>query len=118
MVCDWVGPASCERTWGAERGWAGLGWGGVAGAADFGYAASAMVVLVVPALGTLLVAPQYLGLGGVWMGLTLLMTMRMLAGFYRSEGGRGSDWYWYWLLMFGRSLTRAEWALARGHGSF
>ena len=55
----------------------------VAGAADFGYAASAMVVLVVPVLGTLLLAPQYLGLAGVWMGLTLLMTMRMLAGFYR-----------------------------------
>lgn len=67
------------------------------GAADFGYAASAMVVLVLPVLGTLLLAPQYLGLPGVWMGLTLLMTMRMLAGFYRVGTGAGP-----WLFLRGR----------------
>ena len=90
----------------------------VAGAADFGYAASAMVVLVLPVLGTLLLAPQYLGLPGVWMGLTLLMTMRMLAGFYRYAGWRqhvvsASD-SWAWLGTCRVGTGAGPWLFLRG----
>ena len=46
---------------------------------------------MVPCVGVLLLAPQSLGLGGVWMGLTLLMTARMLVGFARYDLRRLKD---------------------------
>eukprot|EP00270_Netrium_digitus_P013859 TRINITY_DN4647_c0_g1_i1.p1 TRINITY_DN4647_c0_g1~~TRINITY_DN4647_c0_g1_i1.p1 ORF type:complete len:133 (+),score=29.09 TRINITY_DN4647_c0_g1_i1:37-399(+) len=61
------------------------------GASDFAFTARATIGLVLPVLGVLLVAPAFLGLGGVWMGLTLLMFLRMFVGFGRI-GTKSGPW--------------------------
>ncbi|KAL4572421.1 hypothetical protein LXL04_019197 [Taraxacum kok-saghyz] len=61
------------------------------GLSDFGYASYSMVVI---GLGTslffLLVVPQF-GLPGVWTGLFLFMTLRVVAGVWRL-GTKGGPW--------------------------
>ncbi|KAI5081846.1 hypothetical protein GOP47_0001589 [Adiantum capillus-veneris] len=53
------------------------------GASDFTYAAYSMIVVAVFASGLMLVAASMWGFTGIWLGLTVLMTFRMLTGFLR-----------------------------------
>jgi len=53
------------------------------GAADLGYAAYSMIAVSVPSAVFLFILPQIWGLMAVWLGLTLVMTLRMGAGFWR-----------------------------------
>ncbi|CAK9211428.1 unnamed protein product [Sphagnum troendelagicum] len=53
------------------------------GASDFGYVAYSMMLLVIPSGLLLLFLPKIWGIQGVWVGLTLVMGLRMVAGFAR-----------------------------------
>ncbi|GJP72860.1 hypothetical protein CLOP_g3625 [Closterium sp. NIES-67] len=53
------------------------------GASDFAYAATAMITVMPPIAGVLAYAPRVMGIHGVWVGLTLIMTARMLIGLAR-----------------------------------
>lgn len=53
------------------------------GVSDFEYAAYSMMVVGLLSSICLLVAPSFLGPRGVWLGLTLLMTLRVAAGLLR-----------------------------------
>lgn len=53
------------------------------GASDFSYAAKSMIIVSAIASFVILIASPVWGFVGVWVGLTLLMTMRMFAGFLR-----------------------------------
>lgn len=53
------------------------------GALDFMYAAQSMILVAFLASAFMLVAAPAWGFVGIWVGLTALMTLRMLAGFLR-----------------------------------
>uniref|UniRef100_M1BLP5 Protein DETOXIFICATION n=1 Tax=Solanum tuberosum TaxID=4113 RepID=M1BLP5_SOLTU len=53
------------------------------GVSDFAYAARSMMLVGAISSAFLLCAPRLLGLRGVWLGLTLFMSLRMMAGFIR-----------------------------------
>lgn len=53
------------------------------GASDFAYAAQSMILVAIAASAFMLAAAQTWGFVGVWVGLTILMTLRMFAGFLR-----------------------------------
>ncbi|KAG0553502.1 hypothetical protein M758_12G017200 [Ceratodon purpureus] len=59
------------------------------GASDFEYAAVSMMALAVPSILVLLYLPQFWGISAVWVGLTTVMTLRMLAGFWRMTSTTG-----------------------------
>ncbi|XWS55168.1 hypothetical protein CRYUN_Cryun10bG0151800 [Craigia yunnanensis] len=54
------------------------------GVSDFPYAACSMMLVGAMSSAFLLFAPTGLGLQGVWLGLTLFMGLRMMAGFVSS----------------------------------
>lgn len=61
------------------------------GVSDFAYAAySTFFAGAVSSIFLLLAAPNY-GLGGIWAGLTLFMSLRAVAGFWRL-GSKGGPW--------------------------
>lgn len=41
------------------------------------------MAISVPSISVLLLFPNYWGISGVWAGLTTVMTLRMVAGFWR-----------------------------------
>eukprot|EP00250_Pteridium_aquilinum_P007817 c17462_g1_i1 orf=282-2039(+) len=53
------------------------------GALDFMYAAQSMILVAILTSAFMLVAAPSWGFVGIWVGLTLLMTLRMFAGFLR-----------------------------------
>ncbi|KAI5066985.1 hypothetical protein GOP47_0017513 [Adiantum capillus-veneris] len=53
------------------------------GALDFEYAAQSMIVVAFLASGFMLLAASVWGFVGIWVGLTILMALRMLAGILR-----------------------------------
>lgn len=53
------------------------------GALDFMYAAQSMILVALLASAFMLVAAPTWGFVGIWVGLTILMTLRMFAGFLR-----------------------------------
>eukprot|EP00250_Pteridium_aquilinum_P003396 c13710_g1_i2 orf=262-1890(+) len=53
------------------------------GASDFSYAAYSMIIVAILASGFMLISASMWGFIGVWLGLTMLMTLRMLTGFLR-----------------------------------
>ncbi|XP_024362056.1 protein DETOXIFICATION 42 [Physcomitrium patens] len=59
------------------------------GASDFEYAAVSMMAISVPSISVLLLFPNYWGISGVWAGLTTVMTLRMVAGFWRMKSTTG-----------------------------
>lgn len=59
------------------------------GVSDFEYAAYSMIVVGLLSSICLLVAPSFLGLPGVWLGLTVLMTLRVAAGVLRLGSATG-----------------------------
>lgn len=59
------------------------------GASDFKYAAVSMMALAVPSILVLLYFPQFWGISAVWVGLSTVMTLRMLAGFWRMSSTTG-----------------------------
>lgn len=65
------------------------------GVSDFGYAAYSMVLVgLISSLFLYVVSPVY-GLPGVWMGLFLFMSLRVIAGFWRLGTGSG-PWKLVW----------------------
>ncbi|PON66218.1 Multi antimicrobial extrusion protein [Parasponia andersonii] len=63
------------------------------GVSDFAYAARAMMVVGAISSAFLLYAPSFIGLPGVWLGLTLFMGLRLVAGFYRLLSKNGPWWF-------------------------
>ncbi|KAI3873488.1 hypothetical protein MKW98_008140 [Papaver atlanticum] len=63
------------------------------GVSDFQYAAHSMMSIGVVTSAFLLYAPSVYGLSGVWMGLSLFMGLRMLAGFTRFMSKSGPWWF-------------------------
>ncbi|RZC72634.1 hypothetical protein C5167_048114 [Papaver somniferum] len=63
------------------------------GVSDFQYAAHSMILIGVVTSAFLLYAPSVYGLSGVWMGLSLFMGLRMLAGFTRFMSKSGPWWF-------------------------
>ncbi|KAH7387646.1 hypothetical protein KP509_16G034400 [Ceratopteris richardii] len=53
------------------------------GALDFVYAAQSMILIAVVASAFMLVVAPVWGFSGIWIGLTILMVLRMLAGILR-----------------------------------
>ncbi|GAV76886.1 MatE domain-containing protein [Cephalotus follicularis] len=65
------------------------------GVSDFGYAAYSMVLVGLISSAFLLVAAPVFGLAGVWTGLFLFMTLRVIAGFWRL-GTKSGPWKMIW----------------------
>lgn len=63
------------------------------GVSDFPYAASSMMLVGAVSSAFLLFAPKTLGLKGVWLGLTLFMALRMVAGIFRVVSKTGPWWF-------------------------
>ncbi|KAJ4966575.1 hypothetical protein NE237_018424 [Protea cynaroides] len=63
------------------------------GVSDFSYAAQSMIVVGAISSAVLLYAPSIFGLYGVWLGLTLFMSLRMVAGFIRLASNNGPWWF-------------------------
>ncbi|CAN8276819.1 unnamed protein product [Cochlearia groenlandica] len=63
------------------------------GMSDFPYAAWSMMVAGGISSAYMLYAPAGLGLSGVWVGLSMLMGLRMLAGFGRLMWKKGPWWF-------------------------
>ncbi|XP_010111728.2 protein DETOXIFICATION 45, chloroplastic [Morus notabilis] len=63
------------------------------GVSDFAYAARAMMVVGAISSAFLLYTPSIIGLPGVWLGLTLFMGLRVVAGFYRLLSRNGPWWF-------------------------
>ncbi|KAL3691658.1 hypothetical protein R1sor_005309 [Riccia sorocarpa] len=59
------------------------------GVSDFSFAAYSMILVAIPSSIALLSLPPLWGIVGVWTGLTLLMTLRAAAGFYRITRSSG-----------------------------
>ncbi|RCV36603.1 hypothetical protein SEVIR_7G339700v4 [Setaria viridis] len=65
------------------------------GVSDFAYAAySTFFAGAVSSVFLLIAAPKF-GLGGIWAGLTLFMSLRAIAGFWRL-GSKGGPWEIIW----------------------
>jgi Na+-driven multidrug efflux pump len=56
------------------------------GASDFSYAAYSMMLLAVPSALILLFCPKLWGLPGVWVGMTVVMFLRMVSGLGAATG--------------------------------
>lgn len=65
------------------------------GVSDFGYAAYSMVFVGVVSSAFLLATAPTFGLAGVWAGLFLFMTLRVVAGIWRL-GTKGGPWKRIW----------------------
>ncbi|KAM7526536.1 hypothetical protein LguiA_016438 [Lonicera macranthoides] len=65
------------------------------GVSDFGFAAYSMVLIGVISSVFLLVAAPVFGLAGVWAGLFLFMSLRVVAGIWRL-GTRSGPWELVW----------------------
>lgn len=63
------------------------------GISDFAYAAYSMMIVGTVSSAFLAFAPSSLGIGGVWLGLTLFMGLRMAAGFSRLGDKNGPWWF-------------------------
>ncbi|KAH7852131.1 hypothetical protein Vadar_020971 [Vaccinium darrowii] len=63
------------------------------GVSDFSYAASSMMIVGAMSSAFLLYAPTVIGLSGVWLGLTLFMGLRTLAGYMRLVSKDGPWWF-------------------------
>ncbi|XP_059436669.1 protein DETOXIFICATION 45, chloroplastic-like [Corylus avellana] len=63
------------------------------GISDFPYAACSMMIVGAICSVFLLYAPSIIGLPGVWLGLTLFMGLRTVAGFMRLLSKRGPWWF-------------------------
>ncbi|XP_057839067.1 protein DETOXIFICATION 42 isoform X1 [Cryptomeria japonica] len=59
------------------------------GASDFAFAAYSMVIVSMITIGCLLTLSAHWGFVGVWIALTIMMTLRMLAGVWRIGTGSG-----------------------------
>ncbi|KAH7669166.1 Multi antimicrobial extrusion protein [Dioscorea alata] len=63
------------------------------GVSDFSYAAYSSMMVGVMSSICLLYAPSFFGIAGVWLGLTLLMVLRMVAGIMRLYWKGGPWWF-------------------------
>ncbi|ESQ53076.1 hypothetical protein EUTSA_v10024830mg [Eutrema salsugineum] len=63
------------------------------GMSDFPYAACSMMVVGGISSAFMLYAPAGLGLSGVWVGLSMFMGLRMVAGFCRLMWKKGPWWF-------------------------
>lgn len=63
------------------------------GVSDFAYAARAMMTVGAISSAFLLYAPSVIGLSGVWLGLTLFMGLRVVAGYIRLLSKSGPWWF-------------------------
>lgn len=65
------------------------------GVSDFAYAAYSTFFAGAVSSAFLLVSTPRIGLGGVWSGLVLFMSLRAAAGFWRL-GSKGGPWRDIW----------------------
>ncbi|XP_031488413.1 protein DETOXIFICATION 42-like isoform X2 [Nymphaea colorata] len=59
------------------------------GASDFAYSAYSMVFVAILSIFVLLILSATYGFVGIWIGLTIYMALRMIAGFWRIGTARG-----------------------------
>uniref|UniRef100_A0A0A9EG39 MATE1 n=1 Tax=Arundo donax TaxID=35708 RepID=A0A0A9EG39_ARUDO len=59
------------------------------GASDFGYAAYSMVLVAIVSIICILTLASCIGFIGVWIALTIYMSLRMFAGFWRIGTAQG-----------------------------
>lgn len=59
------------------------------GASDFGYAAYSMILVAIVSIICIVTLASYNGFKGIWIALTIYMSLRMLAGFLRIGTARG-----------------------------
>ncbi|EEE50722.1 hypothetical protein OsJ_31020 [Oryza sativa Japonica Group] len=64
------------------------------GASDFGYAAYSMILVAIVSIIFIVTLASYNGFVGIWIALTVYMSLRMLAGFLRIGTARG-PWTFY-----------------------
>ncbi|CAH2075795.1 unnamed protein product, partial [Thlaspi arvense] len=76
------------------------------GMSDFPYAAWSMMVVGGVASAFMLYAPAGLGLSGVWVGLSMFMGLRMMAGFCRLMWKKGPWWFMHTTSHKGGHLIR------------
>ncbi|XP_044484434.1 protein DETOXIFICATION 45, chloroplastic-like [Mangifera indica] len=63
------------------------------GVSDFSYIAFTTMVIAAISCAFLLYAPNVIGLSGVWIGLTLFMGLRVIAGYMRLYSKNGPWWF-------------------------
>ncbi|KAL9464759.1 hypothetical protein AB3S75_002379 [Citrus x aurantiifolia] len=63
------------------------------GVSDFSYAAYSMMAVGAISSVFLLYAPRFFGLSAVWWGLTLFMSLRVVAGYFRLLSKNGPWWF-------------------------
>ncbi|XP_077254010.1 MATE efflux family protein isoform X2 [Tasmannia lanceolata] len=63
------------------------------GVSDFSYSARSMMLVGAISSAFLLYAPSIFGLAGIWSGLTIFMSLRMVAGFLRMASKTGPWWF-------------------------
>ncbi|CAA0833366.1 MATE efflux family protein FRD3 [Striga hermonthica] len=72
------------------------------GASDFAYSAYSMVLVSIVSIGSLFVLSKSNGFVGIWLALTIYMTLRTFAGFWRMGTGTGP-----WHFLKGRTQSSA-----------
>ncbi|KAL5223902.1 hypothetical protein ABZP36_010541 [Zizania latifolia] len=72
------------------------------GASDFGYAAYSMILVAIVSIIFIVTLASYNGFIGIWIALTIYMSLRMLAGFLRIGTARGP---WAFLCSTTRTLS-------------
>ncbi|XP_011046806.1 PREDICTED: MATE efflux family protein 2, chloroplastic [Populus euphratica] len=77
------------------------------GVSDFGFAASSMVLVSLISSVFVIVAAPVFGLTGVWAGLFLFMTLRVVAGVWRLGTKRG-PWEMVWAISQANSQQESE----------
>ncbi|XP_042385127.1 protein DETOXIFICATION 42-like [Zingiber officinale] len=65
------------------------------GASDFAYSAYSMILVAIVSIACLVVLSSSYGFAGIWIALTIYMSLRMFAGFWRIGAGRG-PWTFLW----------------------
>lgn len=81
------------------------------GVSDFLYAAGSMMVVGAISSAFLFYATSIIGLSGVWLGLTLFMGLRIVAGYLRLLSKNGPWWFLHadiWKTEVGRHNTYLE----------
>ncbi|XP_074344021.1 protein DETOXIFICATION 42-like isoform X2 [Apium graveolens] len=59
------------------------------GVSDFAYSAYSMVIIVILSIASLFLLSKSIGFAGIWLALTIFMSLRVLAGVFRMGTGTG-----------------------------
>ncbi|GAB2210717.1 hypothetical protein Droror1_Dr00016000, partial [Drosera rotundifolia] len=63
------------------------------GASDFAYSACSMVLVSLASIASVIILAKINGFIGIWIALTIYMSLRAFAGVWRMGSGTGPWWY-------------------------